>query len=317
MFSLFDLELLCADEEKLRSFLQKYGMLSSPPSSCSTCGGPVTDVQERRGKPHVRCKRKGCRIWISCATSSLLEGCHLSFKTLLYLFYFWSHDSAGSRAVNMLGLDAHTVALWSQRLRICVANAEAAAERPLGGKGYELECDECEVGRAQKGMYGHKTVVKGDIWGVRCRSSGKVILELFDKWQKGDEIERRFGPPSVEDVEALCLAKIKKGSILFTDGARCYAVVAKKAGFFHDYVDHGNGVYAKSATVDGKVRRVHTNGIDGCWGRLKTWINSRGGIKDHLLWDNMKEFQWRYNLPVDADPFLCLLDAVRNGHFPF
>ena len=84
----------------------------------------------------------------------------------------------------MLGLDDYPVAQWSQRLRICVANAEAAAERPLGGKGYELECDECEVGRAQKSMYDHKNVVKGDIWGVRFRSSGKVILELFNKWQR-------------------------------------------------------------------------------------------------------------------------------------
>ena len=192
----------------------------------------MSDVQQWRGKPHVRCKRKGCQIWISCASSSLLEGYHISFKQLLYLLYLWSHDCGGSRAVDMLGLGKHCVADWSQRLRVCAANAEAAAERPLGGRGYELECDECEVGRAQKGMYGHKIVVKGDVWDVRCRSSGKVILELFDKWQKGEDVERRFGPPSVDDAEALCLSKIKKGTILFTDGARCYSVVAKKAGLF-------------------------------------------------------------------------------------
>ena len=43
-----------------------------------------------------------------------------------------------------------------------------------------------------------------------------------------------------------------------------------KSGFYHDYVDHGKVVYAKSATIPGKLRMVHLNGIDGCWGRLKT-----------------------------------------------
>ena len=83
--------------------------------------------------------------------------------------------------------------------------------------------------------------------------------------------------------------------------------------WFHDHVDHGSGVYVKSATILGKIRRVHTNGIDDCWGRLKTWLNARGGVLDHLLWENIKEFQWRYNLPNDADHFfLALLDAVRD-----
>ena len=108
--------------------------------------------------------------------------------------YWWAHDSGGSRAVDMLGLSKHTVAEWSQRLRICVANAEAANERQFGGKDCEVECDECEAGRAQKGLFGQKTVVKGDVWGIKCRKTGLLFLDLYDKRQKGEEIERRFLP---------------------------------------------------------------------------------------------------------------------------
>ena len=94
-------------------------------------------------------------------------------------------------------------------------------------------------------------------------------------------------------------------------------MIAKQCGFLHDYVDHGHGQYAKDAVFGGKKLKVQTNSIDGCWGRLKTWINARGGVKDHLLWENLKEFQWRNNLRDSADPFLTLLDLVRGGHFPF
>jgi len=73
----------------------------------------------------------------------------------------------------MLGLGTEAVASWCQRLRICVANGEAAQEKMLGGKGMVVECDECEIGRGQKGLFGHKTVVKGDVWGAICRSTGR------------------------------------------------------------------------------------------------------------------------------------------------
>jgi len=317
MFSLFDLESLCNNEEKLCKFLRKYGFMEKAVvAECTSCGGPVSEVVYRRGKACVRCRRKGCQVWIPCTSGSLLDGCHLSHKEVLYLFYWWAHDCAGDRACDMLGLGKETVSLWCQRLRICVANSESANERLLGGRGVIVECDECEVGRGQKGLFGHKTVVKGDVWGAVCRKSGRLFLDTYDKWEKGDFIERRFGPPSIDDVADLCASRIAKGSILFTDGARAYATVSSKCGFIHDYVDHGKGQYAKDAVIKGNRLRVHTNTIDGCWGRLKTWLNARGGALNHLLWENLKEFQWRYNLPTGSDPFLTLLNLVRDGHFP-
>ena len=120
----------------------------------------------------------------------------------------------------------------------------------------------------------------------------------------------------MDDVADLCAARIAKGTLLFTDGARAYVTISAKCGFSHDYVDHGKGQYAKDGVFRGKRLRVHTNSIDGCWGRLKTWLNGRGGAMNHLLWENLKEFQWRNNLSDGADPFLTLFEHVRDGHFP-
>ena len=113
----------------------------------------------------------------------------------------------------------------------------------------------------------------------------------------------------------LCAARIARGSILFTDGARAYETISAKCGFKHAYIDHSKGQYAKDAVFGGQTFTVHTNTVDSCWDRLKIGLNARGGVKDHLLWENLKEFQW-YNLSDTADPFLTLLELIRRGHFP-
>ena len=63
----------------------------------------------------------------------------------------------------------------------------------------------------------------------------------------------------------------------------------------------------------GNLRVVSTQGIDGTWGRLKTFLRARGGVSQDHLESNIKEFQWRRNLPEDADPLISLLSCVRDG----
>jgi len=200
-------------------------------------------------------------------------------------------------------------------LRLCVMAAEEASHQPVGGRDIEVECDETEIGRRQKGIHGHKKIVKGDVWGAVERDTGRVILEIYDKMKVQEVVERRFGPPRADELEDLCREHIKPKTVLFTDGARAYEVIAKKVGYLHDYVDHSSGVYSKKATVGGQLRSVHTNTIDGLWGRLHCWWNNRGGVMEHLHYEVLKEFQWRQNLG-DRDPFLALLEAIKEGHFP-
>ena len=73
-----------------------------------------------------------------------------------------------------------------------------------------------------------------------------------------------------------------KKSVLYSDGARATVQIAVKLQCKHAYVDHSKGEFVRG--------EVHTNTIDGCWGRLKTWWNAGGGIQDDHIWTNLKQF---------------------------
>ena len=108
---------------------------------------------------------------------------------------------------------------------------------------------------------------------------------------------------------------VASGSMLYTDGARAYESICKEYGMKWSSVDHSSGEFVRKQKLWGKVRVVSTQGIDGTWGRLKTFLRARGGVSpDHLV-SNVKEFQWRRNLSDDSDVFFALLQCIKNGCF--
>ena len=84
---------------------------------------------------------------------------------------------------------------------------------------------------------------------------------------------------------------------------------------FNSQVDHNKGEFSRREHIAGRVRVVSTQGIDGAWGNLKTFLRARGGISPDHLESSVKEFQWRRNLPNDSDPFISLLQCVKEGCF--
>ena len=62
----------------------------------------------------------------------------------------------------------------------------------------------------------------------------------------------------------------------------------------------------------GGERAENMLGLDGTWGRLKNWIRAKGGVDSgHLLGYDK---QWRRNIG-SADPFLTVMEHIRDGHF--
>ena len=98
------------------------------------------------------------------------------------------------------------------------------------------------------------------------------------------------------DVRPL-VDRIATGSILFMDGARAYESICNEIGLKWSSVDHSKGEFVRRERLWGKLRTVSTQGIDGCWGSLKTFLRSRGGVRGEHLESNVKEYQWRRNLP--------------------
>ena len=202
----------------------------------------------------------------------------------------------------------------SERFSVCVMNWEAKHfESSFGGRGLEVEADECEVGKKRKGIHGRDSDVKGDFRGLFERHTGRLFVEAYQKLKK-DEDDRRFGPPSSADVRPL-VERVAEESLLFTDGAKAYTAVCKEIGILNEQVDHNKGEFSRRQFIKGKLRVVSTQGIDGAWGNLKNFLRARGGCSGGHLESSVKEFQWRVNLPKDADPFISLLLCIKDGCF--
>ena len=100
MFSLFDLQELCHDEDKLRNFLTKYGVLARAPT-CH-CGKPLKPKWfYDRGSAYRYCSSRACNRKIYGKSNGILEGSKLSLKQWTHLAYFWAHNSGGVRAEHM------------------------------------------------------------------------------------------------------------------------------------------------------------------------------------------------------------------------
>ena len=310
MLTLYDVLEVAGDDVKRRKWMQKYKMVTDC-SVCPACGAAMVK-DTHRGKAGMRCSKKACRRRVSSVAGGLLEGSQLSQKEFLLLTYFWAHDCAGERAQTMLGHSPVTVATWSARFRQCVLNQQDATVDILGGPDMEVEADETEIGRKRKGLHGHDKQVLGDIRGVFERKTGKLYLETFDKLCS-DSDERRFGPPNKMEASDL-FDHIATGSIVFADSAKAYIGPAKDHGLRLSCVDHGSGEYTRKEMLRGKLRVVSTQGIDGAWGNLKTWFNSKGGVMTDHIFGYLKEFQWRHNTGWD-NPFLRLCEHIRDGYF--
>ena len=130
MFTLDDLNALCSDQDVLREWLSDLGFQDKRPASCPKCGGELyAELCVHQGKQHWRCKRKGCYKRIP-VQSGQLEGSKLPPQKIAQLLYFWARDT--HHIDQLLGLDRKTVADWSSRLRLCVANGTDAAKLTVG-----------------------------------------------------------------------------------------------------------------------------------------------------------------------------------------
>ena len=64
----------------------------------------------------------------------------------------------------------------------------------------------------------------------------------------------------------------RRGTVLITDGARCYPKLAGALKVPHRSVDHSNGVFQQWDRVPGQRLSVHTGGIDQAWKAAKSFI---------------------------------------------
>lgn len=81
-------------------------------------------------------------------------------------------------------------------------------------------------------------------------------------------------------------ATVAIGSAISTDGFKGYRTLPRY-GYRHAWVDHQAGEYVRGA--------VHTQTLDGYWGRLKNFLAAKGGVQRRYLDRFVGEHTWRYN----------------------
>lgn len=114
---------------------------------------------------------------------------------------------------------------------------------------------------------------KQAIFGVFCRETSQVRVFLVPKEK------RTYVIPIIEVL-------VTKGSRIFSDGFSGYRVLGR-LGYEHAFVDHHAGEYVRGD--------VHTQNLDGFWGRLKNRFAIRDGIRKRYLPLFIGEEVWRFN----------------------
>ena len=216
----------------------------------------------------------------------------------LIIFLFATETPFGAmKTLSGVSRDTLTAALVTIRFKM---SEDATANLCMvGGPGMSVEADETQFGRKRKGLKGHPTNVRMDLWGVVCRETGDLVLVPFDKF-KHDSADHRFGPASAKEVLPLARRWIKPGGDFFSDGLKCYKdLEAEGSKVFQ--VSHKQTFWREEAS-----KKVHSQTIDGVWGIIKNKFRGKFGVR--CLPSHIDEFVWRRQHRLSPNLFI---DMVR------
>ena len=309
------------DYARLLSFLASFGILEVP--ECCQCGGLLA-VARRRGKARLRCRVKSCQRWVNVRHGTVLEGFHMELGSWLLVVYLWAVQTSFSAAVTLSGLSKPSVAKIFLLLRLCAKRCCDGYGQLLGGRGCVVEVDETECGRKRKGLHGHPTSVKMDVWGAVDRCKKLVIFKEFKKWHATED-RRRAGPASAAEVLPFVSKYVACGSTVFSDGLKAYRCNLEDMGYVHDSVKHADGQFSKvrprrMTRLVTSMGKVHTNTIDGYWGSFKNAMRGMKSLRREHQPLFLAEFMWRHNASVLCptrsifEQMLTLLADYRDDH---
>ena len=156
------------DPLSLASWLEEAGVLHFP-VKCEGCekalGKPCVVTSRGKSRVVVRCSKKSCRRNHSILEGSVFDGMTLSLDRCELLLYLWSVKTPFESLATMTGLANDTISFFQMRLR---DRMRIEVEKTkVGGQHHVVEIDETEYGKKRKGLHGHPSVIKINVWG-RC-----------------------------------------------------------------------------------------------------------------------------------------------------
>lgn len=241
---------------------------------CPACGYARSWVIRRH---HRKCKK--CRAEWSPGTFHPVKGFRLPRREWLRIIETFLRDGSINAVQNECHL-AHETAC-NAVLTIRTVMTKDVPELLSG----ICEADETYVG----GSWKNKAIHIRRQGTKRGRGTSKQ--PIFGVIARGDENDSQVRVWLTKNTKNRSLIPhirntIRKGSSIYTDGRKGYRRLPRY-GYLHDWVDHEAGEYVRG--------QVHTQNIDGYWGRLKTHLDSIGGIRKERLHLFIGEHAWRFN----------------------
>ncbi|CAL1163173.1 unnamed protein product [Cladocopium goreaui] len=139
-------------------------------------------------------------------------------------------------------------------------------------------------------------------FGVASRDSREV--QLYDL---GFADAQNYGKPPVESARAIegvggLNGVIREGTILCSDGARCYPKLCRTKKIKHFCCSHRQSQFNVKKRWQGKTIDVHTGTIDNVWrlikGSLPKTLHTKSATNPTLLngkiWTHVRAWQWRW-----------------------
>ena len=141
-------------------------------------------------------------------------------------------------------------------------------------------------------------------------------LRLSSQCSQGFADAQNYGKPPVESARAIenvdgLNGVIREGTILCSDGARCYPGLCRTQKIKHFCCSHRQSQFNVKKRWQGKTIDVHTGTIDNVWwlikGSLPKNLHTKSARNPTLLngkiWTHVRAWQWRWeNIPTKTCP---------------
>lgn len=212
----------------------------------------------------------------------------ISQKKFRQILRLLAVDLTASQIAVLTKLNRNTVNRYLTFIRQSIA-AFCEEESPFSGV---VELDESYFGsRYVRGKRGRGAFGKTIVFGIYKRN-GKVYTEVV---------------PDVRQSTLLQIVKgkVKKESVIHTDGFRSYDSIVHLGYQKHYRINHSDDKFAQGSN--------HINGIEGFWGYAKVRLSRFRGLSKNTFYLHLKECEFRFNYRNENLYSLLLKITKDNG----
>lgn len=253
---------------------------------CPACGREMKERQKIRNR-RWRCSKYSCRKELSLAKETIFEAIKLPYAVATSLMYIFVADLQAVFAEKILHGDVtyRSIRDWYNNFRNVMSHALLKHPVVFGGEtdvfqdtaeviiaSGEAEIDETITGKKAKGGRG-TSCQKFLVFGIVERKGTKCVLYTVENQRQNSLI------PIIKK-------HISTSATIYHDGLTTYSHLERHGYNNHRTVNHNT----EFVTEDG----VHTNTVEGMWGRLKQKIAKMHGLKGKAaLQAHLDEFSYR------------------------